>query len=174
MSTPSLRDTEKSVDLPPFGPRNADPLTNAAGAHPIETGVGAALAGAASGVAIGMVAGPVGAAVGAAIGAVAGGLAGKGVGELIDPTVEDNWVRERFSNSPTPLETEIDEARAAYRFGVRTEAEHLGHRFDDVAEKLKSEWDGIGGPARWGRPWRAVKDEAKAGYDAARAARLRL
>ena len=36
-------DAEKKVDLPPKGPRNADPLTDAPGAHPIETGVGAAV-----------------------------------------------------------------------------------------------------------------------------------
>src|SRR5580692_11156389 len=77
---------EKKVDLPPTGRRNADPLTNAPGAHPVETGVGAAAIGAVSGMAAGAVAGPVGAAIGAAVGAVAGGYAGKGVGEMIDPT----------------------------------------------------------------------------------------
>ena len=41
-------DSEKKVDLPPKGPRNADPLTDAPGAHPIETGVGATLGGAAT------------------------------------------------------------------------------------------------------------------------------
>ena len=32
----------KKLDLPPKGNRNPDPITNEAGAHPIETGVGAA------------------------------------------------------------------------------------------------------------------------------------
>ena len=75
---------EKKADLPPKGRRNPDPITNAPGAHPIETGIGAAVAGAASGLAVGAVAGPVAAVVGAAAGAVAGGYAGKGVGEIID------------------------------------------------------------------------------------------
>ena len=35
----------KSVDLPPYGPSNPDPLTDSPGSHPIETGVGAALIG---------------------------------------------------------------------------------------------------------------------------------
>ena len=91
---------EKKVDLPPTGNRNADPLTNAPGSHPIETGIGAAAAGAAAGMAVGTFAGPVAAAVGAAAGAVAGGYAGKGVGELIDPTIEDNWLRENFRSAP--------------------------------------------------------------------------
>src|SRR5438874_10316525 len=85
---------EKTADLPPKGPRNTDPLSGAPGAHPIETGVGAALAGAGAGLAVGALGGPVGAVIGATVGgAVAGGLAGKGVGELIDPTTEDVWLR---------------------------------------------------------------------------------
>ena len=99
------RDPAKSVDLPPYGPRNPDPITNAPGSHPIETGVGAVIGGVASGMAVGMVGGPVGAVVGAIVGgAAAGGLAGKGVGELIDPTTEDNWIREALrgeSDNPT-------------------------------------------------------------------------
>src|SRR5262249_13549764 len=93
---PEEKHTEKRVDLPPYGPRNPDPLTDAPGSHPIETGIGAAIGGAASGLAVGtLTSGPVGAVVGAIVGgAAAGGLAGKGIGELIDPTTEDNWIRE--------------------------------------------------------------------------------
>ncbi len=91
---------EKKVDLPPTGNRNADPITDVPGSHPIETGVGAAAVGAAGGMAVGAVTGPVGAAIGAAVGAVAGGYAGKGVGEMIDPTTEDNWLRENFKSRP--------------------------------------------------------------------------
>ena len=98
------RTREKKVDLPPVGSRNPDPITDAPGAHPIETGIGAAVAGAASGVALGAVAGPIAAAVGAAAGAVAGGYAGKGIGELIDPTTEDNWLRENFPSESAELE----------------------------------------------------------------------
>ena len=61
------KDPEKSVDLPPYGARNADPVSDQPGSHPIEVGMGAALGGAASGAAIGLVAGPVGAAIGAAV-----------------------------------------------------------------------------------------------------------
>ena len=39
---------EKKVDLPPTGKRNADPITNEPGSHPIETGIGAAAVGAIS------------------------------------------------------------------------------------------------------------------------------
>ena len=71
-----------------------------AGIPSIETGIGAAVAGAASGMAVGAVTGPVGAAIGAAVGAVAGGYAGKGVGELIDPTTEDNWLPTTTASRP--------------------------------------------------------------------------
>ena len=43
---PPAKDPEKTVDLPPYGPRNPDPITDAPGSHPIETGVGAVLEGA--------------------------------------------------------------------------------------------------------------------------------
>jgi len=64
---------------------NPDPISGAAGSHPVGTGIGAA-GGAAAGASIGAVAGPIGAAVGTLIGAVAGGLAGKGAAEAIRPT----------------------------------------------------------------------------------------
>lgn len=76
----------KSVDLPPRGNRNRDPITKAPGAHPIEVGAGTALGGAAAGLAAGAVAGPIGAVIGAVAGGVAGGYGGKAVGEAIDPT----------------------------------------------------------------------------------------
>src|SRR5262245_35636209 len=127
------RNPEKSVDVPPRGDRNPDPITGAAGSHPIETGIGAAAAGAASGLAAGAVAGPVGAAVGAAVGAVAGGLAGKGVGEMIDPTTEDNWLRENFSSRPYVRKGETYENyESAYRYGGQAESHHRGRGFHDV------------------------------------------
>ena len=124
---------EKSVDLPPKGARNPDPITGASGSHPIETGVGAAVGGAASGIAVGAVAGPVGAAMGAAVGAVAGGLAGKGIGELIDPTTEDNWLRNHFKSRPyveSGDEFRTFLARVSLRGLGRVEVRRHGHRFD--------------------------------------------
>ena len=44
----STKNPEKKVDVPPQGDRNPDPLTDAPGSHPIETGIGAAAAGAAT------------------------------------------------------------------------------------------------------------------------------
>src|SRR5215213_3601296 len=82
------KDHKKTVDLPPRGDRNPDPITKEAGAHPIEVGVGTALGGAAAGLAAGALTGPVGAVIGAIVGGVAGGYGGKAVGEAIDPTTD--------------------------------------------------------------------------------------
>ncbi len=127
----TMMNTEKKIDLPPKGSRNADPITDAPGSHPIETGIGAAVAGAASGLAVGAMAGPVAAAVGTAIGAVAGGYAGKGVGEMIDPTTEDDWLRDNFESRPYAAEGE--ESRrflpgVSLRGACRIEVRRCGHR----------------------------------------------
>src|SRR5262249_44404492 len=110
---------EKKVDMPPKGRRNPDPITDAPGAHPIETGVGAAVVGAATGAVAGAFTGPIGAAVGAAAGAVAGGYAGKGVGEMIDPTTDDTWLRDNFDSRPYVQKGDTFEKYVpAYRYGA--------------------------------------------------------
>src|SRR5436190_8798427 len=135
-------DKEKKVDLPPKGPRNADPLTDAPGAHPIETGVGAAVGGAAAGAAVGAFGGPVGAVIGGIVGgAVAGGLAGKGIGELIDPTTEDVWLREYFGSRRDHPKGETHESyRNAYRYGLTASDRYPDRRFEDVEPDLRSGW----------------------------------
>lgn len=157
----SKKDPEKTVDLPPEGRRNPDPISDQPGSHPIETGIGAAVGGAASGLAVGAVAGPVGAAVGAAVGAVAGGLAGKGIGEVIDPTTEDNWLRDNFGSRPYVKKGEtFDRYQEAYRYGGEAESRYQGRAFDQVEDDLKRDWGKAkdhGGLA-WGHAREAVKD----------------
>lgn len=158
------KDVEKNVDLPPTGRRNPDPITDAPGSHPIETGIGAAIGGAATGVAVGAAAGPVGAAVGAAVGAVAGGLAGKGVGEMIDPTTEDNWLRDNFSSRPYVKKGEMfDTYQHAYRYGGEAESRHHGRSFDEIENDLKRGW----GPAREhaGMTWNHARDAVRDAFD---------
>ncbi len=137
----ATKNPEKSVDVPPQGDRNPDPITDAPGSHPVETGVGAAIGGAASGMAVGAVAGPVGAAVGAALGAVAGGLAGKGVGELIDPTTEDNWLRDNYDSRPYVRTGDTFETHVpAYRYGAEAEAAYGEEPWDTVEPRLRDDW----------------------------------
>jgi hypothetical protein len=155
---------EKKVDLPPSGRRNADPISNAPGAHPIETGIGAAAVGAVSGMAVGAATGPVGAAIGAAVGAVAGGYAGKGVGEMIDPTTEDSWLRENFETRPYVQHGDtFEKYQPAYRYGAEAECRYGANQFETIEGELEHDWHN-----RTDEPvmrWQHVRDAVKDSYD---------
>jgi hypothetical protein len=161
MSTKS--NSEKKVDLPPTGPRNADPITGAPGSHPIETGIGAAAGGAVSGMALGSAAGPVAAAIGAALGAVAGGYAGKGVGEMIDPTMEDTWLQDNFDSRPYIQQGDtFEKYRPAYQYGGQAESKFGPATFESIEGELESDWhDRSDGPVM---PWKHVRDAVKDSY----------
>jgi hypothetical protein len=160
----TVNTTQKKADLPPKGSRNPDPITDQPGSHPIETGIGAAVAGAASGLAAGAVAGPVGAAVGAAVGAVAGGLAGKGVGEIIDPTTEDNWLRDNFKSRPYAKEGDtFEKYHPAYRHGAAAESRYGDAKFETVESDLRSEWEKLGDTADY--PWGAARGAVRDSYE---------
>ncbi len=143
---------QKKVDLPPKGRRNADPITDAPGSHPIETGIGAAALGAASGLAAGAVTGPVGAAIGAAVGAIAGGYAGKRVGEMIDPTTDDHWLRENFATRPYVRQGDtFEKYQPAYRYGAEAESRYGTDDFETIEGELESDWPNrTKDPLRWG------------------------
>ncbi len=151
---------EKKIDLPPTGRRNADPITDEPGSHPIETGIGAAAVGVASGMAVGAVTGPAGAAVGAIIGAVAGGYAGKGIGELIDPTTEDDWLRDNFHSRPYVRQGETFETyHPAYHFGAEAESKYGANEFEVLEPELQHGWNNLEStPMPWARARGAVKD----------------
>ena len=154
---------EKTVDLPPKGIRNPDPITDAPGSHPIEAGIGAAVGGAASGMAAGTVAGPVGTAIGAAVGAVVGGYAGKGIGELIDPTTEDNWLRENFTTRPYVEEGDtFEDFQHAFRYGAWAESTYGDAGIDLRDEQLRKDWEES---KNSNMPWTKAKDAIKDAYD---------
>jgi hypothetical protein len=150
----------KKIDVPPTGSRNADPISDEPGAHPIETGIGAAVAGAAGGLVAGVVAGPIAAAVGVAVGAVAGGYAGKSLGEVIDPTVDDSWLRENFKSRPyVDVADDYEDFKPAYRFGGLAESKHGDAGLDLTDEALRKEWESTeGNELPWTRACEAVKD----------------
>ena len=167
---PTKKTKDKTVDLPPKGPRNADPITDAAGAHPIETGVGAVIGGAAAGLAVGAVGGPVGAVSGAiAGGAVAGGRAGKGVGELIDPTTKDNWLRDHYTATKHKKGETNETYRPAYRYGVLAVETHKGRPFDEAEADMRTEWEKKHGSS--GLDWKHARGAVRDAYD--RTIRLR-
>jgi phage tail tape-measure protein len=154
---------EKKVDLPPKGQRNADPITNAPGSHPIETGIGAAVAGAAGGLVVGAVGGPVATVVGVAVGAVAGGYAGKGIGEMIDPTTEDTWLRDYFDSRPYVAKGDTyEDFHRAYRYGALAEAKFGDAGIDLMDKQLQSEWEAS---KENEMPWTKAKGAVKDAYD---------
>lgn len=140
---------------------NRDPITGAAGSHPVGTGVGAAAGGIAAGAAAGTVAGPVGTVVGAAVGAVVGGLAGKGVAEGIDPTLEDAYWRENYSSRDyVKADEDFDDYGPAYRYGVDSYGRSDGRTFDQSESDLRRDWDQNKGDSSltWDRAKYASRD----------------
>jgi len=140
---------------------NRDPISGAPGAHPVGTGVGAALGGAAVGAAAGTVVGPVGTIVGAAVGAVLGGLAGKGVAEASDPTREDAYWRDHYSERPyVERGSSYDDYGPAYGFGVDALSRYPGRKFDEVEPEMSRQWTAGRGACtlRWDSARHAVRD----------------
>ena len=142
---------------------NRDPLSGTPGAHPIGTGVGAALGGAAAGAAVGTVAGPVGTIIGAAVGAVAGGLAGKEVAEIIDPTLEETYWRENYTDRPYANGAGFDEFAPAYRYGVETWRKYPGGQFDDLEPELARGWETYRGASSL--EWESAQPAARDAWD---------
>ncbi len=149
---------------------NRDPLTGAAGSHPVGTGVGAvagaglgaaaaaAMTRAAAGTRAG---GPLGPINGGANGAVVGGLAGKGIAESIDPTREDAYWRDNYSSRPyVESGSSYDDYGPAYGYGVNSYSQHAGRRFEDVEGDLSSGWESARGNSSltWDRAKHATKD----------------
>lgn len=153
---------EKKVDLPPKGSRNADPITDAPGSHPIETGIGAAVGGAATGMAVGAVAGPVGTAIGTTVGALVGGYAGKGIGEMIDPTTEDDWLRDNFKSRPYVEKGDTyEDFHPAYRYGALAEAKYGDAGIDLADKQLQSDWEAS---QESNMPWTKAKGAVQDAY----------
>ncbi|CAB5691491.1 Domain of uncharacterised function (DUF2383) [Delftia tsuruhatensis] len=137
-------------------PANRDPLSDAPGAHPVGTGIGAA-GGAVTGAAFGAMGGPAGAAVGAVAGAVVGGLAGKGAAEAVNPTVEDAYWRDAYQHEPYYVAgRSYEEYRPAYELGWSAAA-----RPDADFDAFESEWE---------RQWTSRRGTSHLEWDQARPA----
>ncbi len=143
---------------------NRDPISGAAGSHPVGTGVGAATGGALAGAAVGTVAGPVGAVVGATVGAIVGGLAGKGVAESINPTAEDAYWRDQYAKETYyDRSYTYDDYSPAYRLGYDAYGRYRGKRFDDVSAQLEREYDSTRGKSSL--TWEQARHASRAAWD---------
>ena len=132
---------------------NRDPITGAAGAHPVGVGLGAAAGGVAAGAAAGtLAAGPIGTIVGAAVGAIVGGLGGKAVAEHFDPTVEERYWRENYERQPYHQKgMAYDDYAPAYRLGWESRNRSQSARFEDAESRLETDYDAMRGnsPLDW-------------------------
>lgn len=139
---PVLLDPEVTTDRqvsprPPHDHDHLDPLSGEPGAHPVGAGVGA-VGGGAAGAAIGSIGGPIGAAVGLVAGAIVGGLAGKGVAEAIDPTDEDAYWRDNFSDRfYVHKDATYETYRPAYLTGYQGRAKNLGKTYEEAEPHLE-------------------------------------
>jgi len=134
---------------------NRDPLTGTPGAHPGGTALGAA-GGAAAGAALGAVAGPIGAAVGLVAGALAGGLAGKAVAEKIDPTVEEAYWKDNYSQrSYAEKGLAYDAYQPAYRIGYEGYARYAGKTYEEAESALQRDYEQSRGTSTL--PWAQAK-----------------
>jgi len=143
---------------------NPDPVTGEPGSHPAGVGIGAA-SGGATGMAIGAAGGPIGMAIGAVSGAIVGGLMGKGIGEWVDPTESDTYLRDNFTSRPYVNKGEtFDTFRPAYQYGGMAESKYSGRRFEDVESDLRSDWD-TAHASTTGLAWERARDAVRDGFD---------
>jgi hypothetical protein len=158
------RDGEKKVSPKPKKEEsdhsNRDPLSGEPGAHPLGTGTGA-MAGGAAGAMIGAAGGPLGAGIGIVVGAVAGGYAGKGLAELVNPTLEDEYWQHHYESRPYVTPGAAYEAwRPAYRYGWESCVRYPGRSWSDVETHLGRDWDRVRGecPLEWESAKHASRD----------------
>lgn len=144
--------------------KNADPLTGESGSHPVGTGAGAAgggVTGAALGAAIG---GPVGAAIGAVVGGVAGAYSGKGVAEVMNPTLEEEYWRENHATqSWADGQSSFDHYAPAYRTGYEGVMKYAGKDYHQIETDLARDYEKHDvNPAI---PWDRARPAVKAAWD---------
>lgn len=147
---------------------NRDPITGEPGSHPFGTtvgavtGIAAGVAGAAAaGAGIGSATGPVGTVAGAVIGGIVGGLAGSSIAEDINPTTEDAYWRENYTNRDyIATGSTYDIYQPAYRYGVDAYVRHQGRSFDEIEPALRQEWNTARGTSEleWDEARNATRD----------------
>lgn len=121
------------------GQPNRDPLTGEPGAHPVGTGVGAT-GGALAGAAAGSLAGPAGTVAGLLVGAVVGGMGGKAVAEGVNPTQEDAYWRDRYTEEPYySAGRAYDDYGPAYEMGWSGRSQ--ASDFEAAEPGLAGEWE---------------------------------
>lgn len=155
----------KTINTTDVDDKNRDPVTNAAGYHPVGTGVGAA-SGAVAGAAAGAAAGPIGMAAGAAIGAVAGGLVGKAAGEALNPTEENEYWKGQYKTQDYyRAGLGYEHYSPAYQTGYTARGEFADRQFEDVEGELERRYAAGRGDSSLG--WNEARPAVKAAWSRA-------
>ena len=142
---------------------NRDPLTDAPGAHPIGTGIGAA-GGALTGMAAGAIGGPITVAVGGVAGAITGGLAGKAIAESVNPTAEEAYWRESYTREPYyESGRTFDDYAPAYALGWSSRGRTGDDDFESAEASLASSWDAQRGASKLS--WSQARHATRAAWD---------
>jgi len=150
-------------DQTPEELRNEDPITGAAGAHPVGAGVGATLGGAAAGAAVGTVAGPIGTAAGIVVGGIAGGLAGKAVAENYDPTIETDYWRDNHHTRPYyNKKYSFEHYQPAYQAGWESFDPDSNENWQDREALARQRWENEGGAGHMS--WEEAKHASEDAY----------
>ncbi len=141
---------------------NRDPITGAAGSHPVGTGTGAAIGATVGGV-VGAVGGPLGVVAGAAVGGVAGGLVGKTTAEAVNPTGEVEYWKREFTNRPYARNADWADYEPAYYSTAVMYDSYWGKPFEDVEPELQRTWTTNRKSSRLG--WSEVRNASKDAWD---------
>jgi hypothetical protein len=138
---------------------NRDPVTGALPSHPLGSAQGAGKAGA--GTAPDTPAAPVDTATGASVGALVGGFAGRSAAASANPTREDAYWLENYTDRPyVSRGSTFDDYGPAYGFGVAARGRYPGRRFDEVEPDLARDWGSSRGESSlsWDAAKHAVRD----------------
>ncbi len=142
---------------------NRDPISGEKGSHAVGVGVGAVGGGAAAGAIGGAVAGPVGMAAGAVVGAVAGAVVGKAAAEVVNPTLEEKFWREKYASRPyANAANGYTQYASAYKYGWESAERGCkqGKTFDGMESDLSRGWDKAKGTSSlaWSEAKAATRD----------------
>ena len=154
--------------------RNPDPITGAPGSHPTGVGIGSA-SGAATGAALGSIGGPIGAIIGGVAGAVVGGYTGKAAGEWNDPTEDESYWRNNYTDRPYVKKGDTYDTYAdSYRYGSTAARAYPDRPFVEVEDDVRTDY--ANHPAAATTPYESARPAIEDAYTRAaaqRAARLR-
>ena len=108
--------------------------------------------------------GPIGGMIGAAVGAVTGGLAGRSAAEAVNPTAEETFWKETYSQEPYYVHGKPYEYYAAgFRAGWEGRVRYDGRTFEDAEPQLKAEYARAKTVLDQG--WLDVRPAARAAWD---------